>query len=151
MNGPSLPNPFDMYPTENGRLHGEHAGGSSTETRLDAAIAEALRSEPLAPPPPLLYAAVMRSVRADVRPRFHIHWLDLALSLFAAGMLLTAWWALRSLPQVWLDYMRLEVMYQVNKLWYLNFPLVVWSAAAFAMLLACIAAAWLARPQRSDG
>jgi hypothetical protein len=151
MIGPSLPNPFETYPVGgDGQGSRTPPGGKPAQTALDAIIDQALSSEPLAPPPPLLYTLVMRDVRREPRPSFRLHWLDLALSLFAAGMLLAVWWSLRSLPQLWLDYMRLQALYQLDKLWYLNFPLLVWGAAAAGLLATCLAAAALLHPQRSN-
>jgi len=149
MIGPSLPNPFEPLPTGGDHSNGRRTRGSVLpETALDAAIVQALRSEPLASPPPLLYAAVMRSVRREPRPRFRLHWLDLALSLFAAGMPLLVWWAWRSLPPLWLNYLRLQVLYQLNKLWYFNFPLLATGAIMTGLMLAIIAVAILMQPRR---
>jgi len=145
MMGPSLPNPFD-HSLDGSRHHLEAV--NPPQDALDAAIHEALRSQPLAAPPPLLYAMVMRNVRRQPLPKFRIHWLDLALSLFAAGMLLVGWLALRYLPQVWLNYMRLQVLYQINKLWYIDIPLFTWTVIVIGLFLAGLLAVFMLQPRR---
>ena len=153
MNGPSLPNPFDAPPGAS--IH-THADRRSSDDELDTAIDDALRAQPLAAPPPMLYAAVMRQVRREPRPRFRLSWLDVALPLFAAGMTYLLAWAGRSLPS-WiavdprLAYLRLLAEYQLQKLVYIDFPLVLWVSVAGLMLLAALAAVIVAAPPRRTG
>jgi hypothetical protein len=83
-------------------------------------VNDALGSMPLEPPPANLFPAVMRQVRRQqaAMPRFRLSWLDLALSLFAAGMaglvVILAWLFLPDPgPELlyleqWLDYFALS-------------------------------------------
>ena len=54
---------------------------------VDAAIEDALRTYPLDPAPAGIMHAVMRRIEiTKPLPRFRLHWLDYAISLFFAGM-----------------------------------------------------------------
>lgn len=113
----------------------------------DRVIEEALRTSPLAPAPPLLYAAVMRQVRqsaAYTRPVFRVSWLDLALSLFAAGMLGLGWVTWLWLPSAWLGYLRLQALWVWQKAWYLDGSWLILGGMGAAALAAALAGAILA-------
>ena len=57
------------------------------ERLVDAAIEDAFHTYPLEPAPAGLMHAVMRRIEiTKPLPRFHLHWLDFAISLFFAGM-----------------------------------------------------------------
>ncbi len=54
-----------------------------------ALVDDALRTEPLSPPPPTLAPAVLariRALRPAPLPRFQLAWIDYAVSLFTTGM-----------------------------------------------------------------
>ena len=54
---------------------------------VDAAIEDAFRTYPLAPAPAGIMHTVMRRIEiTKPLPRFRLHWLDFAISLFFAGM-----------------------------------------------------------------
>lgn len=107
---------------------------------LEAQIEAALRSAPLAPPPPLLYAAVMRRVRlSPPLPRFQVSWLDLALSLFLAAVPGLIWIGWRSLPPLWFEALRLQTLYQLQRLWYLEFSSMIWVGVGLGLLILSLA------------
>ncbi len=112
------------------------------EMYLEPLLEDALRSAPLAPPPPLLYAAIMKQVRqAAAPPPFRVSWLDLAISLFGAGMAGLVWLVWRWLPPIWVRYMQMELQWQLQKLWYLDADWLLWAGVGLAALLAGVAAA----------
>ena len=54
-----------------------------------ATVAEALRTYPLAPPPPTLLPGVvarLRTLPAGIRPKFRLGWFEWAISLFTTGL-----------------------------------------------------------------
>lgn len=58
-----------------------------------APVDDALRTEPLSPPPPTLAPAVLariRVLRSEPPPHFRLAWIDYAVSLFATGMVALA-------------------------------------------------------------
>ncbi len=60
------------------------------------AIADAIRTYPLAPVPTGLAPAIMSRIRNTAQtPRFELQWIDLALGLFGASMTGLAWLAWR--------------------------------------------------------
>lgn len=111
---------------------------------LDPAIEAALRTAPLAPAPPLLYATVMQRVRRTVpRPVFRLYWLDLALSLFAPLMAAAVWLAVRSIQSQWLKYLALLARWQWQKLLLLDPSPLLWGGLGMlALVIALAAAAW---------
>lgn len=50
-----------------------------------ADLEHALRTLPLASPPPALARRIMTRVRAESQPRFHLRWADYVLSACTAG------------------------------------------------------------------
>ncbi len=74
------------------------------ERAAAVAIADALRTYPLAPNPPTLFSGTMARIRAlptTAPPRFHIGWIDYAIGLFTtttAGVSLLLWQSIP--PQV---------------------------------------------------
>ncbi len=122
---------------------------------LEAAIDQALRTAPLEPAPPGLYRAVMGQIQAQNlasrarRPLhagpvsykqvgFRITWLDLALSLFGAGMLALTGILWSWLPAPVADYLRMQALYEGQQLIYLDRPVLIWCGLALAALLAGI-------------
>ncbi len=75
-----------------------------------------------------------------VKPVFRITWLDLALSLFGAGMLALTGILWSWLPAPVADYLRMQALYQGQQLLYLDRPLLIWCGLAVAALLAGLAA-----------
>lgn len=60
---------------------------------IDDAIADAVRTYPLAPVPSDMTPAIMSRVHSvTVPPRFQLEWIDLALGFFGASMVGLAWW-----------------------------------------------------------
>lgn len=114
---------------------------------LDAEIEAALRSAPLAPPPPLLYAAVMHRVRQSApMPRFEVTWLDGALSLFLAVIPGLLWLGWISLPPLWLNILRLQSLYILQRLWYLEYSTILWAGTGLALIAVVFisgAAGWM--------
>jgi hypothetical protein len=108
----------------------------------ETVIEEALRTAPLAAPPPLLYAAVMQRVRhaqaPAALPAFRVTWLDLALSLFFTGMLAVVWFALQAVPQAWVIYWRNQALWSLQKVLYLDTGPLTWLIAG--LTLAALAA-----------
>ena len=121
---------------------------------LDAAIEDALRTAPLEATPPGLYQAVMRRIDASSRsvpmqkPRvnrlqsqpfvkgaFRVSWLDLALSLFGAGMLVLTGVMWSWLPAPLAAYFRMQLLYSGQVLVYRNTSLLVWCSVALAALI----------------
>jgi len=86
----------------------------------------------------------MQQVRRQAAPpSCRVSWLDLAISLFGAGMLGAVWLGWRWLPPVWISYMHMELQWQMQKLWYLDRYLLVWTGIGLAALLAgLIVALW---------
>jgi hypothetical protein len=119
---------------------------------LEVVITDALHTAPLAQPPPLLYAAIMRQVRAHPRQPlvapFRIAWLDLALSLFGASMLVAFWLAWRLTPLPLSTYLRLQVIYNIQRLWYLDSAPLLWIGLGLLTLLAALTAAAITAPSR---
>jgi hypothetical protein len=124
---------------------------------LDAAIEEALHIAALEPAPPGLYRAVMEQIQAqDLADRagrplraqpvpfaqagFRITWLDLALSLFGAGMLALTGILWSWLPAPVADYLRMQALYEGQQLVYLDRPVLIWCGLALAALLAGVLA-----------
>lgn len=72
-----------------------------------ALVDDALRTEPLSPPPPTLAPAVLariRALRPTPLPRFRLAWIDYAVSLFATGMVALAFLLWQSItPQMMLQ------------------------------------------------
>lgn len=71
-----------------------HSDGFSIEEARQRALDDALRTTPLASTPPTLLPAVLtrvNSLRSAPPPRFHLAWIDYALSLFASGMTGLTW------------------------------------------------------------
>ena len=63
-----------------------------TNSEIDDAIADAARTYPLASVPSGLAFSIMSEVRmASARPRFQLQWVDLALGLFGASMVVSVW------------------------------------------------------------
>ena len=119
---------------------------SRSTTALDAAVDDALRSAPLEAPPPLLYAAVMRQVRLHPRrppAPFRPGWLDLALSLFGAGMLAVGWLAWRLTPPPLAGYLRQMAFYNLQRLWLADQGPLLWIGLGLAACAAALAMAAL--------
>ena len=121
---------------------------------LDAAIEDALRTAPLEATPPGLYPAVMRRIDASSQPAplkkpqviqpqpqpfvkgsFRVSWLDLALSLFGAGMLFLTGVMWNWLPAPLASYFRMQLLYSGQVLVYRNTSLLVWCSVALAALI----------------
>jgi hypothetical protein len=114
-----------------------------TDNAMDAAIEDALRTAPLDNVPPGLYQAVMQQVQAQNLPTqpvpfqkmgFRISWLDLALSLFGAGMLALTGLMWNWLPAPMADYLRMQALYGGQQLIYGNPTVLIWCALALAAL-----------------
>jgi len=91
------------------------------EQRWEDAIEDALRTAPLEPVPLQLFPLVMRRVKTTpYRPHFQVPWLDIALGLFAIGMVGVLWLAAQWLPPAWLNYMRLELSWLWMRICYLD-------------------------------
>ena len=132
------------------------------ESIIDAAIEEALRDAPLEAAPAGLYQAVMQQVSTQARaplalspssqsnrlatveqPRFRLSWLDLALSLFGAGMLALTGILWNWLPAPVADYLRMQALYAGMQLFYGDTSLLAWCGIALALLLAGLLAGML--------
>jgi len=89
----------------------------------EAMIEDALRTYPLAPAPAHLFPAIMARVHAlSARPRFHLTWLDYAISLFAAGMaglIFLLWWSIpsRLMLNIQVELLLLEQNFNSIYLW----------------------------------
>ncbi len=121
------------------------------ERRIDTAIEEALSTTPLEAAPGGLYLAVMQQVNAQNRLRrpasqasraaaleraqFRPSWLDLALSLFGAGMLALTGLLWNWLPAPAADYLRMQALYAGLQLVYVNTSLLAWCGIALALLV----------------
>ena len=92
-----------------------------------ASVEGALRSLPLAEPPPGLFTAVMAQVDptpAIELPVFRLNWMDFALSLFFAGMI-----GLAMLLSGWLPVeFRMTFAYQMRWMQMLHLDWVLWAA-----------------------
>lgn len=104
----------------------------------DGMIEDALRTLPVAEPPPDLLLGIM----AQVHPRpavdelvFRIGWIDFALSLFFAGMIGMAMLLSYQLPPE----IRLQLSLHIRYFKLLNFDWVLWAALGMSAL-ACTAA-----------
>ena len=76
-----------------------------------AAVDDALRTQLPAVPPLTFRAAVMARVRAlQPAPRFRLHWLDFALSVFVAGMAGLALWLWPLVPPQLAAQVRLQLL-----------------------------------------
>ena len=92
---------------------------------------------------PQPYAGAMISNISTTRspkPRFRATWVDLALSLFGAVMLALGWLFVGLLPQPWGEYLRLQALWSLQRLWYLNSDLLLWCCLALVVLAAGLAA-----------
>jgi hypothetical protein len=131
--------------------------------KLDAVIVDALRSAPLASPPPGLFVAVMGQVSGDMGPSpvvrhrlpsvrrspsaavpsFRVSWLDLALSLFGAGLAGVVGLTWVAIPPQWSAYLRMYGLWIVQHTWYSERVVLVWCGLALAALCAGLLAAGL--------
>lgn len=79
-------------------------------------VDDALRTYPIAPPPPTLLPGTMARVRATAPLRFRLGWLDYAVGLFATamvGLLLLLWQSsLYPLAHLYLALLRLWHAFQ---------------------------------------
>ena len=83
-----------------------------TEPEALAVVDEALRTYPLAPAPDAFTPKVMSRIRAlTPAPRFHLAWIDYAISVFAAGMagLLVLLW--QSIPPQMAAQAQLQILF----------------------------------------
>jgi hypothetical protein len=80
------------------------------------------------------------STTRNIQPNFRPSWVDLALSLFGALMLALGWLFLVRLPEPWGDYLRLQVLWSLQRLWYLNGDLLLWCCLAVVGLAGGIVA-----------
>ncbi len=120
-----------------------------TEAEALAAVDDALRTYPLAPAPAAFTPKVMSRIRAlTPTPRFHLAWIDYAISLFAAGMagLLILLW--QSIPpqmamQAQLQILYLSLRFNIVLLWP---ALLVGGLVAVAVLLMAVALFGRGRP-----
>jgi hypothetical protein len=110
---------------------------SDDDLQAYAAVDDALRRMPAAPAPVGLSAAVMAHIQRESapvaaleRPRFRLSWLEIALSLFAAGMISLAWLLTATLPPALTAQLRNQGLYWLQSMhidpW---FPLFVIGAA----------------------
>lgn len=88
--------------------------GLEGDRQAYAAVDDALRH--MQDTPPGFTAAVLARIQpqpapAPVLPRFRLTWLDLALSLFAAGMIGLAWLLTATLPPVLTAQLRNQALY----------------------------------------
>ncbi len=76
-------------------------------------------------------------------PSFRVSWLDLALSLFGAGVIGAAWLAWSSVSPQWAAYWRMYALWSVQRAWYTERDVMVWLVFALAALCAGLLAAGL--------
>lgn len=113
---------------------------AQTEDPLDAAVEDALQSLPVFAPPPDLYGNVMTKITArqaeTARPAFRVSWMDLALSIFFAGMvglalLLTDWLPIE---------LRMDLAHELRLFELMQLDWVLWAGLGISAA-ACLAAA----------
>ncbi len=78
-----------------------------------ALVDDALRTEPLSPPPPTLAPAVLariRALRPVLLPRFRLAWIDYAVSLFATGMVALAFLLWQSITPQMMMQAKLQIL-----------------------------------------
>jgi hypothetical protein len=78
-----------------------------------ALVDDALRTEPLSPPPPTLAPAVLariRALRPAPLPRFRLAWIDYAVSLFATGMVALAFLLWQSITPQMMMQVKLQIL-----------------------------------------
>ena len=78
-----------------------------------ALVDDALRTEPLSPPPPTLAPAVLariRALRPAPLPRFRLAWIDYAVSLFATGMVALAFLLWQSITPQMMMQAKLQIL-----------------------------------------
>ncbi len=76
-------------------------------------VDDALRTQPLSPPPPTLAPAVLARVRAlrpAPLPRFRLAWIDYAVSLFATGMVALAFLLWQSITPQMMMQAKLQIL-----------------------------------------
>lgn len=108
----------------------------------DPLIDAALDSYPLAPLPPHFVRRTMAGVRAGIRPRFRLEFLDLALPvffiLFAVTLTGLGFWLLNALNPLWLLEIQIRAGWYAQNLYAL--PLGWIAAVGFASLWAALLA-----------
>lgn len=112
-----------------------------------ALVDDALRTEPLSPPPLTLAPAALarvRALRTAPRPRFRLAWFDYAGSLFATGMVALAFMLWRSITPQMIMQARLQVLLWqqlpgATLLWVSLLGGLVLTAAAFLAAVAVFA------------
>ena len=120
-----------------------------------AMVDNALRTEPLSPPPLTLAPAVLARVRAlrpAPRPRFRLAWIDYAGSLFATGMVALAFMLWQSITPQMMMRAKLQILLwqqlpSATLLWVSLLGGLVLTAAAFLAAVAVFAR----RPLRAYG
>ncbi len=113
----------------------------------DLLVEDALRTFPLAEPPPGLAPAIRRRIRRMAPPRFHVSWVEAAFLLAAASLLGGFGLLLASLPPhlVNLAYVRLMVCWQQFHVRGLDSLL--FAAAALLLLPALAGLVWALWPK----
>jgi len=125
------------------------------ESTIEAALEDGLRTVPLEAAPAGIYQFVMQHIDARKQPArdsrlpaaqsqpapfervtFRVSWLDLALSLFGAGMLVLTGLMWSWLPAPLAAYLRMQMLYNGQMLLYGNTTLLFWCSLALAALLA---------------
>lgn len=118
-----------------------------------ALVDDALRTEPLSPPPPTLAPAVLaliRALRPAPLPRFRLAWIDYAVSLFATGMVALAFLLWQSITPQMMMRAKLQIL-----LWQqLPGATLLWASLLSGLILTAAAglvavAAFARRPLRA--
>lgn len=118
-----------------------------------ALVDDALRTEPLSPPPPTLAPAVLaliRALRPAPLPRFRLAWIDYAVSLFATGMVALAFLLWQSITPQMMMQAKLQIL-----LWQqLPGATLLWASLLSGLILTAAAglvavAAFARRPLRA--
>ncbi len=120
-----------------------------------APVDDALRTEPLSPPPPTLAPAVLariRALRPEPPPRFRLAWIDYAVSLFATGMVALAFVLWQSVTPQMMMRAKLQILLWQQLpgaalLWVSLVGGLILTAAAFLVAVAVFAR----RPLRAYG